>query len=57
VRDSTTDTFKVAATLGGAAINITAVNSLDSVMSKIVEEVYGAQGTHTVTAATLNLNA
>lgn len=57
VRDSTTNTFKVAATAGGAAIDLTAANTYDSIMSKIVEEVYGAQGTHTVTAATLNLNA
>lgn len=57
VRDSTTNTFKVAATAGGSAIDLTAANTYDSIMSKIVEEVYGAQGTHTITAATLNLNA
>lgn len=52
-----TDDFQVSATSGGSAINLTAVNTYDSVFSKIVEEVFGAQGTLQVSALTLNLLA
>lgn len=45
VRDKTTDTYKVAATSGGSAIDITAEPGAACVVSKIVPEVYAAQGT------------
>jgi hypothetical protein len=45
VRDKTTDTFKVAATAGGAAIDITAQASAACVLSRIVPATYTAQGT------------
>jgi hypothetical protein len=48
VRDSTTDNFKVAATSGGSAIDLTAQATSDCVMSVIVEETFAAQGTFTV---------
>ena len=44
VRDKTTDTFKVAATSGGTAIDITSVPAAACVVSKIAAEVFGAQG-------------
>jgi hypothetical protein len=54
VRDATTDDLKLAATAGGAAIDITAVGS--GMLQRIVEETFGAQGTHTVTSATMSLD-
>ena len=45
VRDATTDTYKVAATSGGVAIDITAEPGAACVVSKIVPEVFAAQGT------------
>lgn len=54
VRDATTDDLKLAATAGGAAINITAVGS--GFLQRIVEETFGAQGTHSVTTATMTLD-
>jgi hypothetical protein len=53
---ATTDDFQVAATAGGAAINLTAQAADGCVCSKLVEEAFGAQGTHTVTSQTLALN-
>lgn len=50
------NSFQVALTAGGAAINLTAQADDSVVCSKIIEEAFGAQGTHTVTAATLALN-
>lgn len=47
-RDITTDTFKVAATAGGAAIDLTGAGAADCVVSKIVENAYGGAGTHTI---------
>ena len=44
VRDKTTDTFKVAATSGGTAIDLTTEPAAACVVSKIVPEVYGSQG-------------
>jgi hypothetical protein len=55
VRDAATDTFKVAATAGGAAIDITGAGSTDCLVSLIVESVYAAQGTHTLTTGTIGL--
>jgi hypothetical protein len=48
VRDATTDTFKVAATSGGTAINLTSDGDAAVVVSRIVPETFGAQGTYTV---------
>lgn len=47
-RDCTTDTFKVAASSGGAAIDLTTGGSSACVVSKITLEVYGGAGTHTI---------
>lgn len=55
VRDATTDTFKVAATAGGAAIDITSAGGSACVVSTITEELYGGGGTHTVTTWALGL--
>jgi hypothetical protein len=44
------DTFQVAATQGGAAIDITGQPTAQCKFSKIIEEVFGAQGTFTVSA-------
>jgi hypothetical protein len=54
VRDVTTDDLKLAATAGGAAIDITAVGS--GYLQRIVEETFGAQGTHTISSATMSLD-
>lgn len=54
VRDVTTDTFKLALTSGGTAIDITAVGEL--AFQKVISETFGSQGTLTVDTATLNLN-
>lgn len=54
VRDATTDTFKLAATSGGAAIDLT-VDGAGFVV-RIVPETFGAQGTYTVTDTDLSLN-
>ncbi len=48
VRDSATNTFKVAATSGGAAIDLTGQAAAKCLVSKIVPESYGAQGTYQV---------
>lgn len=56
VRTPATDTFQVAATAGGAAINLTSEAAADCVVSAIVEETFAAQGTFTVSTANLNLN-
>ncbi|TWI04803.1 hypothetical protein IP90_00941 [Luteimonas cucumeris] len=53
VRDATTDTFKVAATSGGAAIDLTGTGSTGCVVSAIVEDVYGGASTHTVNSWSL----
>ncbi len=54
VVSSTTDHLKLSATSGGSAINITAIGA--GFLQRIIEEVYGAQGTHTVTSATMTLD-
>lgn len=53
VRESTTDTFKVAATLGGAAIDLTSAPSFGCVVCAITEDVYASAGTHTLSSASL----
>jgi hypothetical protein len=52
---ATTDTFQVAATAGGAAIDLTGQAAASYVVSKIVEATFAGQGTHTVTSQTLAL--
>lgn len=52
VRDAETDKFKVAATVGGAAINITSAPPYAAVVSKITTKTYAAAAVHSVTAAT-----
>ena len=49
-----TDTLQLSATSGGAAIDITAVGSC--YIQRLVEETFGAQGTHTVSTATMTLD-
>jgi hypothetical protein len=56
VRDATTDTFKVETAPAAGAVNITAVPGAGCVVSKIIEEVFAAQGTLTVTSGGWNLN-
>lgn len=55
VRDATTDTFKVAATSGGTAIDITSFGSSACQVSAITEAVYAAPDTHEITSATFGL--
>lgn len=55
VRDSTTDTFKVAATAGGVAIDLTAAASFGAVVCGITEDVYAVQGTHTLSTASIGI--
>jgi len=54
VRDVTTNSLKLAATAGGAAIDITAIGHGD--LQRIVEETFGAQGTLTVTDVDLAIS-
>jgi hypothetical protein len=58
VVSATTDDFKVAATSGGSAIDLTSQAASDCVVSIIVTETFGAQGTFTLAsgATTLALN-
>lgn len=56
VRDATTDTFKVAATSGGAAIDITGQAAAGCVVSAITEEVLASQGQVTVSSFQQGLN-
>lgn len=58
VKAPATDDFQVAATAGGSAINLTSQAVADCVVSKIVEESFGAQGTFTLAsgAFTIALN-
>ena len=55
VRDATTDTFKVAATSGGSAIDVSGTPADSSRVNKIVPETFAAQGTLTVTDIDLDL--
>ena len=49
------DYFQASATLGGAAIDITAQASADSRVSNIVLETYGSAGTHRVTSFSVGM--
>ena len=51
VRDSAGDSFKVAATSGGVAIDLTVPASFGCVVCAITEQVYGAQTAHTLSTA------
>lgn len=51
---ATADDLQLSLTSGGAAINLTAVGS--GFLQRIVEESFGAQGTMTVTSATMTLD-
>ena len=53
----TTDTFQVAATSGGAAINLTSEPGRKCVVSAIVEEAFGAQGTLALSPHVIRLDA
>lgn len=53
VRDSTTNTFKLAATSGGTAIDITAVGA--GFIIKLVPETFGSQGTYATTDVDFDL--
>jgi len=54
VRDSLTDSFKLAATLGGEAVNLTSAASAGCWLSAITEDVYGVAGaSHQLSAASL----
>jgi hypothetical protein len=55
VRDSATDTFKVAATSGGTAIDLTSDGPAGMMVSSILPETFNAQGTLTVSALSLSL--
>lgn len=55
VRDSLTDSFKVATTSGGPAIDLTASASFGCVVCAITEDVYAAQGTHQLTTSTFTI--
>jgi hypothetical protein len=52
VRDSTSDGFKVAATSGGTAIDLTSASSFGCVVCAITETVYAVADTHQLSAAT-----
>lgn len=54
VRDKTTDTFKLATTSGGTAINITTDGEL--AFQKVIPEVFASQATFTLTTGTMELN-
>lgn len=55
VRDATADSFKVAATAGGAAIDITSAGTGGCMVSAITESAYASAGTHTVANSTFGL--
>lgn len=57
VVNSTANTFKVANSAGGAAIDITAVGGGEGYFQKVIPETFGAQGQITVAAGALVLDA
>lgn len=57
VVSSTTDTFKVSLTLGGAAVDITALGGGEFFWQRVVPEVFASQGQITVAAGQLLLDA
>jgi hypothetical protein len=55
VTASDPDYFQVSLTSGGAAIDITGIGSGQCKASRLVEEVYASQGTHTVNSYTVGI--
>lgn len=55
VRDATSDTFKVAATAGGTAIDITSAGTSNCLVSNITVQNYASASSHTITSATIGL--
>lgn len=55
VVNATADSFQVAATSGGAEIDLTSGGGSACVVSSIVEETYGGGGTHTISTWVLGL--
>ena len=55
VRDADSDTFKVAATSGGTAIDLTSAPSYNCSVCAITEEVYAAADTHALSSATVSI--
>ena len=53
VRDYTSNTFRLAATLGGAAIDMTTAPSWGAVIAEITEYVYPVAGTFTLANSTM----
>jgi hypothetical protein len=54
ITNASTDDFTLSLTSGGSTINITAVGAC--FVQRIVEEAFGAQGTHTVSTATMSVD-
>lgn len=50
----TTDALQLSTTVGGSILDITAAGA--GFLQRLVEETFGAQGTHTVTSATMTLD-
>lgn len=55
VVNASTNDFQVSASSGGAAVNITGLGATDCQLSPITEQVYAAQGTHTISAGNCTL--
>lgn len=56
VVNATTNTLQLAATSGGTPIVLTGAGTTAALLSPIVEDVYGAPGTHTLSGGTFALN-
>lgn len=54
VTGATTDTLTLSATSGGSTIDITAIGA--GLLQKLVPESFGAQGTHTISSASMTLD-
>ncbi len=57
VVSSATNTFKVSTTLGGSAVDITAVGGGEGYFQKVIPETFGSQGQITVAIGALVLDA
>ena len=55
VRDATADAFKVTATSGGVAIDITSAAGYQCVVCALTEDVYSSQGTHQLASTTATI--
>ena len=51
-----TDTFKVSTTLGGAAVDLTAVQGGEAYFEKVIPETFASQGQLTIAAGALTLD-